>query len=83
MLFDQLKEDYEKTKTGLEKAISQLQKTLRDNNREIENAKGGTLLFFSIKVKIKFIIIWKHRLDVKTLNIVLSILLPHQKCMVK
>ena len=66
-IFDQLKEEYKKPKTAFEQAIRQLRKTLHDNNREIENQKAGTQLFFSIRVKIKFIIIWNQRIEVLSL----------------
>ncbi len=45
-LFDQVKEDHEKTKNGFEIAINQLQKTLDYNNREIEIEKAGSPFSF-------------------------------------
>ncbi len=38
-------EDDEKTKKDFEVERCQMQKTLADQNREIENEKAGTLLF--------------------------------------
>ena len=74
-IFDQLKEEYKKPKTAFEQAIRQLRKTLHDNNREIENQKAGTQLFFSIRVKIKFIIIWNHRMWQSPFNVISEILI--------
>ncbi len=43
--FEKVKEEFEKTKKDFELERGQLQKTLTDQNREIENKKAGTLLF--------------------------------------
>ena len=64
-VFDQLKENQEKTKKGYELKISELQKSLQDTNREIETEKGGILFFFSTILKIKFIEIQYQRIRKK------------------